>query len=397
MIKESLILALLCSITLCAIEVELRSSYETVAKPQKVLRLLRSSSISDIKERNMLGQLLSDETSILADNNEENIWNDLNVTYTGNITIGTPPQRFEVLFRTGSGTFWVPSSRCEFSFTCLLHNKYKSKASKTYKPTQSQFIISYPHTMLSGNVSNDTVSIGGINASGVLFGEVTRFTGPSFLGAGYDGILGLGWPDEAAQGGPTIIQALFDQGKIKENSFSVYLTDNKNEKGGRLVLGGVNMAYASSNFSYFPIVEDNAWIIDLQDFKVGNVSFGVRAMTVLVETSFSSIAFQRRMTNKIWSALPNLTDCQNLTGFPTLSFIFGGIEFTLQPKDYIIFQQSDNQLQCRIAITNTNLSPEEDGIVVIGDTFLRAFYTHFDFTNKRIGFANANRIKHEEE
>merc|ERR1719203_1652104 len=50
--------------------------------------------------------------------------------YWGQITLGTPPQQFKVIFDTGSGNLIVPASDCTVP-GCAPHKKYTSKASTT--------------------------------------------------------------------------------------------------------------------------------------------------------------------------------------------------------------------------------------------------------------------------
>ncbi|XP_042471636.1 aspartic proteinase A1-like [Zingiber officinale] len=73
----------------------------------------------------------------------------MNVQYFGEIGIGTPPQKFTVIFDTGSSNLWVPSSQCYFSLACYFHPKYKSELSSTYQRNGKSASIHYGTGVIS--------------------------------------------------------------------------------------------------------------------------------------------------------------------------------------------------------------------------------------------------------
>ena len=56
-----------------------------------------------------------------------------NTQYSGEVSVGTPPQSMRVIFDTGSANFWLYARDCK-SLACQLHATYDRRLSSTYRP-----------------------------------------------------------------------------------------------------------------------------------------------------------------------------------------------------------------------------------------------------------------------
>jgi len=81
------------------------------------------------------------------------------------------------------------------------------------------------------------------------------------------------------------------------------------------------------------------------------------------------------------------SDCSNVDDMPTLTFVINGKSFELGPEFYVLKSPSGNgQEECQLGIQALN-----PGIPlwILGDPFIRKYYTVFDRSNNQVGFATA--------
>ncbi|XP_051135543.1 aspartic proteinase oryzasin-1-like [Andrographis paniculata] len=201
--------------------------------------------------------------------------NFMDAQYYGDIGVGTPPQEFTVVFDTGSSNLWVPSSKCHFSLACMVHSKYKSDKSSTYKKNGKSAEIQYGSGSISGFFSEDSVNVGELVIKGQEFIEATSEPSLSFVMAKFDGILGLGFK-EISQGNSTPVwYKMVEEGLVKEPVFSFWLNRNiKEQEGGELVFGGVDPKHFKGQHTYVPVTKKGYWQFDMGDVLIGGKATG---------------------------------------------------------------------------------------------------------------------------
>ncbi|XP_018406490.1 PREDICTED: lysosomal aspartic protease-like [Cyphomyrmex costatus] len=324
----------------------------------------------------------------------ESLINDMDFEYYGIITIGTPPQEFKMLFTTSSSYFWVPSINCE-DLSTYLYNKYDSSKSSTYIQDDTSVDIEYDHGDLSGYLSGDIVNIGGLNVPHQIFVEATRIERYTSHLANYDGILGMCYPLRTTEGIMPFLTNMFQQDLLSRPVFSFYLKGYSSLIDSELIIGGSDPYLYDGELTYVSVTNEGYWHFNMDQIYMGrskicfyNCEQAIADMSIswIIGPTMQIEAINRYIGLQINGE--TIVNCNKIYDLPSIYFVISGKPFKLSSVDYIIKFKQYNDTTCMSVFKDTVLY-EDNPMWILGNPFLRQYYTEFDMENNRVGFAPA--------
>ncbi|XP_075030149.1 embryonic pepsinogen-like [Calonectris borealis] len=307
--------------------------------------------------------------------------------YYGTISIGTPPQDFTVVFDTGSSNLWVPSVSCT-SLACQNHQMFNPSHSSTYKSTGQNLSIQYGTGDMEGIVGSDTVTVASLVDTNQLFGLSTAEPGQFFVHVKFDGILGLGYPNLAAGGIMPVFDNLVNESLLEENLFSVYLSCETT--GSVVIFGGIDESYFTGSINWISVSYQDYWQISMDSIIVNSQEIACRGgCQAIVDTGTSLVAGPPSSISNIQSAVGARQDtygeynvnCSSISAMPDVIFVIDGVQYPVPAFAYI--EQNDRG-PCISSFQNTS-----GDLWILGDVFIRVYYSIFDRANNRVGLAKA--------
>lgn len=319
--------------------------------------------------------------------------NYMNAQYFTEITLGSPPQSFKVILDTGSSNLWVPSAECG-SLACFLHSKYDHDASSTYKANGSEFAIQYGSGSLEGYVSEDLLTIGDLVIPGQDFAEATSEPGLAFAFGKFDGILGLAYDTISVNKIVPPVYNAVKKGLLDDPMFAFYLGNaDESEDGGEATFGGVDHSKYSGDITWLPVRRKAYWEVKFEGIGLGEEYAELQGHGAAIDTGTSLIALPSGLAEilnaeigakKGWSGQYAI-DCDTRATLPDLTLNFNGYNFTITPYDYTLEVSGS----CISAFTPMDFPEPVGPLAIIGDAFLRKYYSIYDLENDAVGLAKA--------
>ncbi|KAK0418192.1 hypothetical protein QR680_013423 [Steinernema hermaphroditum] len=325
-----------------------------------------------------------------------------NAQYYGPVEIGNPPQKFNILFDTGSSNLWVPCKGCPITnLACDFHSKFDCSASTTCKKTDEPFKIQYGSGQMDGYVVRDEVCFGNVQKwctdATQGFACAKDEPGMAFVAAKFDGILGMAWDKIAVDKLPQPMDQIFkDKTKCQDAVFAFWLNRNLDgTKGGEMTLCGTDKAHYQGEIAWEPLTQEDYWRINFGGISIGGQQYASAASSI-VDTGTSLIAGPTEVVKKIQEKIGAFqimqgeyeVDCNNIPNMPNIDFSLGGQTFTLTPNDYVLKMNAEGVSVCLSGFMGMDL-PAPAPQWILGDVFIGKFYTVFDHGNQRVGFAKS--------
>ncbi|KAG1836453.1 acid protease [Suillus subalutaceus] len=315
-------------------------------------------------------------------------------SYTAQVGIGSPATQYTLLIDTGSSNTWVGA-------------KTAYKHTNTSVATGDSVSVSYGTGSFSGEEYLDTVTL----SSALVITKQSIGVASSVQGFDLvDGILGVG-PTDLTQGTvsnvdsvPTVTDNLYSKGTIGTEALGVYFAPGGSA--GELTFGGFDSSKTTSSVKYVPLTTTSPssqyWGID-QSITYGSSTI-LSATAGIVDTGTTLILIATDAFNKYKSATGGMLD--NNTGLlmitsaqysklQTLNFKIGGTSYGLTPNGQIWPRSlntdiggSSNNIYLVVSDIGSNSGTGLD--FVNGYSFLQRFYSVYDTTKHRVGFATTS-------
>jgi len=382
--------------------------------------LVSTRQLSHLREHHK--QLKGEKKHVLLEEDDETphatlaLRNLRDAEYVGPIGVGTPkttgdslveadPQQVNVVFDTGSTNLWIASTYCT-SHTCAQRSRFDPDTSRTFTPDAdgTYLDVKFGTGELQGYMATDDLHVGPITVKQQNFAMIEKEIGDVFESIPFEGILGLAFPAMSAGGVTPLLDNVIDQKVMAHNEFSFFFT-RLPETASAVFFGGVDKRFYEAPIRMFPVTEPFYWTLHLESLKLGDAKLNVgedgKAINrVVADTGTTFFTAPKSVVHHLLRALPEGASCGDHGGLPDLVFTLRDDEgkmhdLSVPPHVYMVGDAGGSV--CEPAFMPLDLPAEHGPAFLLGEVFMRHYYTVFDRRDGRSAYVGFARARHDKD
>jgi saccharopepsin len=317
------------------------------------------------------------------------------MAYFGEIGVGTPAQKFSVVYDTGSGNLLIPGTGCKDE-ACMMHDRFDESQSSTVKELncdpsngyKDKLTITFGTGHISGKCLQDRICIGTLCSPGTFVSSTEESSHP-FSAFTFDGVLGLALDQMAQAPEFSLMARMVDKNLLAQPIFSVFLSANDAEES-EITFGQVKKEHAGTELFWMPVSRQSGyWEVQIDDISLDNKPQQLcQDCYVAVDTGTSELAGPSKIIEELDRKLDVKRDCSNYDKLPQLGFVMGTHILNLAPKDYV----DKSYFSCSVSLMSLDVPPPKGPLFVFGIPFLQKFFTVYDHSAGKVGFATAKHM-----
>jgi len=141
---------------------------------------------------------------------------------------------------------------------------------------------------------------------------------------------------------------------------------------------------------YHDVVEQRYWSLKFDSMQQkGKLPIDMSKYYAVIDSGTSAIIGPQSLVDQLTEGIKVRRTCKGIEELPDITFTIDSTEYTLSYKDYVISVTQDDITECIMGIMGSPF-PDDFNYFILGDNFMRKYYTYFDKNNNRVGFAEAN-------
>ena len=303
---------------------------------------------------------------------------------------------------------WINSDLCR-SEACVTHARFHPAQSRSYKKLDLEMSVSFGTGNINGMLASDTFVLGPLRIHDQMFGQITEEEGQVFVAGKFDGILGLSFPSLSATDRKPVFDSIMAQKLLSDNMFSFYYTALPLQHSA-IVFGQPSRELYSGELQWVSVSKPVYWEVNLVDIEYGGESLGVckeAPCKAVVDTGTSLLTGPSAQVTKLLRKMGVQRDCSGMELLKPLTYVLsdarGQYRLTIEPE-YFVLKSAVRVLPgynigvapgtkiCRAGFMALDVPAPRGPLFILGDVFLRKFFTVFDRDNQRIGFAPSKPV-----